>query len=197
MKHHTTRRYAACLTAAVAMVTSITTPATELTNPRCEYLSNPLGIDAGKPRLSWKIAGSKSNATSPQAEIPRGLRQTAYQILVASTPDLLAKNQGDLWDSGKVTSDTTSQIEYGGKPLQSRQRCFWKVKAWLTHDGDSSVSVGAESKPAVWEMGLLNNDDWQAKWIEGAGYVEKKPQAAPDPSPFSRRFTARMARRRM
>jgi len=180
MKHHPTCRYAACLTAAVAMFTHITATAAELTNPRCEYLTNPLGIDAVKPRLSWKIAGLESNATGPQAEIPRGLRQTAYQVLVASTPDLLAKNQGDLWDSGKVTSDTTSQIEYGGKPLQSRQRCFWKVKAWLTHDGDRSANSGAESKPAVWEMGLLKNDDWQAKWIEGTGYVEKKPQTKPE-----------------
>jgi len=132
-------------------------------NLRCEYLTNPLGIDAQKPRLSWIMEDSGQKLET------RGQKQSAYQVLVASTPDLLAKNQGDLWDSGKVMSDATSQIEYGGKPLQSRQQCFWKVKTWLT-DGSASC----ESKPASWEMGLLKPEDWKAKWVEGLGYPKQK-----------------------
>ena len=150
-------RNAALIILLLAPLTAL--DAVEPTGLRCEYLVNPLGIDAQKPRLSWKMENS---GQKPEA---RGQKQTAYQILVSSTPELLAKNQGDLWDSGKVMSDATSQIEYGGKPLQSRQQCFWKVKTWL-----AVGNATAASKPASWEMGLLKPDDWKAKWIEGAGY---------------------------
>ena len=84
--------------------------ATDVTNLRCEYRENPLGIDVAKPRLSWIIedGGQKTEG--------RGLRQTAYQILAASSEALLAKDKGDLWDSGKVASDQSIQVEYEGKP---------------------------------------------------------------------------------
>lgn len=119
-------------------------------NLRCEYLKNPLGIDVEKPRLSWVIESAR-----------RGERQTAYHVLVASTPELLAKDQGDLWDSGRVESDQSIQVEYAGKPLASRTRCHWKVRAW-----DKDGKVSAWSEPALWTMGLLRPEDWQgAKWI--------------------------------
>ena len=117
---------------------------------RCEYLQDPLGVDATRPRLSWIVESDQ-----------RGGRQTAYQVLVASSSDVLAKDQGDLWDSGKIVSDETAQIVYAGQPLVSRRACFWKVRAW---DGDGKPS--AWSRPARWEMGLLNTDDWKANWIE-------------------------------
>src|SRR5579859_7301178 len=84
---------------------------------RCEYLMNPAGIDATNPRLSWVIDSTR-----------RGEQQMAYQILVASSPELLATNNGDLWDTGKVQSDETCQIAYHGQSLTSRQRCYWKVR---------------------------------------------------------------------
>ena len=142
--------------------------AAEPTHLRCEYLTNPLGIDAEKPRLSWIIEDDA------QKTDVRGQKQAAYQVIVASTPELLAKNQGNLWDSGKVALDATSQIEYVGKPLQSRQQCFWKIKTWLC-DGTSS-----ESKPASWEMGLLKAEDWKAQWVEGTGYPERNAPAQPE-----------------
>jgi len=123
------------------------------TRLRCEYLVNPLGIDSTKPRLDWTL-----QANDPSA---RGLKQTAYQILVASSPDILAKDQGDRWDSGKVASDQTTFIEYAGSPLQSKESCWWKVKVW-----DGSGTPSAWSGPAQWEMGLLKLDDWTAKWID-------------------------------
>ena len=73
---------------------------------RCEYLVNPLGIDVEKPRLSWI-----------SVESARGWRQSAYQILAASTPENLRKDTGDLWDSGKVNSDQSTWVTYAGKPL--------------------------------------------------------------------------------
>ena len=125
-----------------------------VTGLRCEYLVNPQGIDVMQPRLGWMMddGGQKSEV--------RGQRQTKYQVLVASTPELLAKDQGDLWDSGKVASARSVQVEYAGKPLQSRTICYWKVRAW-----DEKATVSAWSPPAEWSMGLLKQEDWSGKWI--------------------------------
>jgi alpha-L-rhamnosidase len=125
------------------------THALEVENLRSEYRVNPLGIDVAKPRLSWVLEDDE-----------RGQKQTAYQILVASTPEILAKDQGDLWDSGKISSDQSIQVEYGGKPLESRAACHWKVRVW-----DAEGEVSDWSAPALWTMGLLKSEDWQAQWI--------------------------------
>jgi alpha-L-rhamnosidase len=117
---------------------------------RCEYRENPMGIDGEKPRLSWKIEERS------QKLIARGQKQTAFQILVASSEELLKKDKGDLWNSGKVASDQSIQVEYQGKPLESRMYCHWKVRVWL-NDGKASNWSG----PAFWSMGLLNPDDWK------------------------------------
>jgi alpha-L-rhamnosidase len=116
---------------------------------RCEYQTEPIGIDAEKPRLSWWLKSTD-----------RGSRQSAYQILVASTPDLLKQDKGDLWDSGKVESDASIQIEYHGKVLASRQRCYWKARAW-----DASGASAGWSAPSTWTMGFRSGTDWKGKWI--------------------------------
>ena len=177
MKKLASRRLAARLLTAAAIFAPIPAArAAEVADPRCEYLADPLGIDAAKPRLSWVI-----EETNP-VPAERGLAQTAYQILVASTPELLAKDQGDLWDSGKVASDRSSQIEYAGKPLTSRQPCYWKVGVF-TNSPAAAAAKPLWSKPAKWEMGLLKPDDWKATWIEGTGYPETKtPPAAKAPA---------------
>ena len=145
--------------AAAAMLSCIAcASALDLTNLRCEYRDNPLGIDAEKPRLSWVI---EEGSQRPE---DRGQKQTSYQILVASTPGLLANDQGDLWDSGKVASDQSIQVEYAGKPLEARRVCHWKVRVWL-NDGKPP----AWSMPAVWSMGLIKPGDWQAKWVKAGG----------------------------
>jgi len=120
-----------------------------VSNLRCEYLVNPLAIGTGSPRLSWIIADTE-----------RGARQTAYQVLVASSTKLLSEGTGDLWDSGKVTSDETAHVVYSGTPLGSRQGCFWKVRYW---DGKGQPSQW--SPVAEWHMGLLVPADWSAQWI--------------------------------
>ncbi len=125
---------------------------------RCEYRTNPLGIDVPQPRLSWVV-----ESLNPDE---RGQRQTAYQLLVASRRDLLDKNVGDLWDTGKVLSDAT-RVVYAGKPLLSEMECWWKVRVWDKDDRPSEWS-----EPARWTMGLLSLDEWQGKWI---GYDEPAP----------------------
>ena len=123
--------------------------ATTVENLRCEYRVNPAGMDVLQPRLSWTLASDQ-----------RGETQTAYRALVASSPEKLAGDHGDLWDSGKVPSDQMSQIVYSGQPLRSRMRVWWKVRAW-----DKAGRSSAWSAPAKWTMGLLERSDWQAKWI--------------------------------
>ena len=116
--------------------------ALEIKELRCEYLANPCGIDVLRPRLGWMLDSDK-----------RGDRQTAYQVVVTT-------RQGELWNSGKIESEQSIQVEYGGKPLSSRQVCQWKVRVW-----DQDGIPSAWSKSATWTVGLLKPDDWQAKWI--------------------------------
>ena len=115
---------------------------------RCEYLENPLGIDASNPRLFWKM------------EKPgRGAMQTAYRIQAASSVDLLTKDSADLWDSGVVESGRSIQIEYAGKPLKTGDEVFWRVKIW-----DENKVESPWSETARWETGIMNQQEWQAKW---------------------------------
>ncbi|MFZ5830472.1 MAG: family 78 glycoside hydrolase catalytic domain, partial [Planctomycetota bacterium] len=90
----------------------------------------------------------------------RGQKQTAWQVLVASSAELLAQDRGDLWDSGKVETDETVNIAYAGRDLASRQECYWKVRVWDLH-GEPS----AWSESARWTMGLLKPEDWTARYI--------------------------------
>jgi alpha-L-rhamnosidase len=137
---------------------------------RCEYLSNPLGIDVQKPRLSWRL--------TPAPDV-RG--QSAYHVLVASTPEILRKDRGDLWDSGRVASGQTTWIEYGGKNLVSGQQVYWKVRAWSDAGKPSPWSAQAS-----WSMGLLRPSDWQAKWI-GQRRPEGTAEGTPLPFPWLRK----------
>jgi alpha-L-rhamnosidase len=126
---------------------------------RCEYLENPLGIDVLSPRLSWQLRDSR-----------RGAGQTAYQIQVASSVELLGKGRGDLWDSGKVNSAETIQVAYGGKAMGSGQRCYWRVRSW-----DAGGKPSPWSAAAHWSMGLLSPSDWEAQWITDAQAAARIP----------------------
>ncbi|HEY5915392.1 MAG TPA: glycoside hydrolase family 78 protein [Verrucomicrobiae bacterium] len=116
---------------------------------RCEYLVNPLGIDSPAPRLSWICVSGE-----------RAQRQSAYQILVASSEANLKADRADLWDTGQVNSSETAQIAYRGTPLASGLRCYWKVRVW-----DQDGKVSGYAAPAFWELGLLAATDWKGQWI--------------------------------
>lgn len=118
---------------------------------RCEHLSNPVGIDVNRPRLSWRME---------DAAHVRGRKQLAYRVLVASSMQLLGKDQGDLWDSGKVSSRQSHLVSYTGKPLGSHTECHWKVKLW-TEDGSETPW----SPPSRFTIGLLEAADWQGPWM--------------------------------
>lgn len=138
---------------------------------RCEYLTNPLAVDAQPPRLSWVLESDQ-----------RGVKQVAYQILAAADKAALGSDQGDLWDSGKVASDETAQVVYAGKPLASGQDVFWKVRVW-TNEGEPSVWSSAAS----WRMGVLKPADWKAKWISASGPMPEGEPTPALPSPVLRK----------
>lgn len=128
---------------------------------RCEYAREPMGIDVPAPRLFWKL-----NSTTA------GQRQTAFQILVATDPKLLSPGKANLWDSGKIESDQTSHVAYQGKQLRSSQQVFWKVRAC-----DRKSKPGAWSQPGSWTMGVLNETDWEARWIGAVAVRGSEPEA--------------------
>ena len=125
-----------------------------------ERLAGPCGVDAAAPRLGWKMMAPKG-ATD--------VKQTAYRVLVASSAEKLAKDTGDMWDSGKVAGDRSVDVAYAGAPLASSRRYWWKVRTW---DGKGEAS--AWSVPSEWVTGILSADGWKAKWIGPA------PETRPD-----------------
>ena len=118
----------------------------------CESKLNPLGFSETNPRLNWQDV-----ATVPGE---RGQYQTAYQIQVASSLQVLTNNQGDLWDTGRVATNQTSQIAYAGSALTSHQVCYWHVQVW-----DKNGVPSGWSSPASWTMGILTTGEWTAQWI--------------------------------
>ncbi len=125
-------------------------------NLKCEYSLNPIGLDITDPRFSWSVESEQ-----------RGIIQTTYQIIVSSSEIMLSRNNGDVWNSGKVFSDASYGIVYSGPELISRQRYFWKVVV-TTNNGQTVES----SEPAFFEMGLLKTQDWKSGWI---AYVPGMP----------------------
>lgn len=126
---------------ALLILASVAVADVNVTNLRCEYLKDPLGIDVAKPRLSWQLVSAE-----------RDQKQTAYQIIVEG-----------LWDSGKIPSDQSINVEYDGPALKPGQRVTWKVRVW---------PGGVWSKPSSWTMGP---SQWTAKWI-GTGESVRPPE---------------------
>jgi len=157
------------------------------TQLRCEYLENPSVVDVLNPRLSW-VNIAKENE--------RGQMQTAWEIRVASAKDNLLNDKPDLWSSGKLASSQSSNINYAGKSLVSRQDCWWQVRTW-----GKKGQASQWSEPAFWSMGLLKPEEWKAQWIgapwQGEEALSKPPhrgaekggipQDLPPPAPLLRK----------
>lgn len=124
----------------------------------CEYRTNPIGIDIEKPRLSWKIDSDQND-----------VKQTAYEIWVAGTPDKLKNSKELIWSSGKIESNQSVNIDYQGKALNSGQRLYWKVRIW-----DNKGKASTWSEVAYWEMGILHKKEWKASWITKNEEVSEK-----------------------
>jgi alpha-L-rhamnosidase len=143
----------------------------------CENLPDPIAIDAPQPRFSWQLADAAKKAE-------RALAQSAYEIRVAPD-DASPGKSADLdnataltWSSGRISSDQSVHIVYGGQPLQSGRRYYWQVRVW-----DAKGHPSRWSEAAAFRMALLNTSDWKAQWIE-PGFVE---DSILRPSPFFRK----------
>jgi len=132
-------------------------------NLLCENRTNPLGMDITVPRFSWQLISDKRNEM-----------QAAYRIEVSEN----AAFHGQVWDSGKIGSDSSVMVSYKGKALRSGKRYYWRVRVWDDHGAASQWS-----QSAWWQMALLNASDWQAKWIV-PGYTEDTINR---PSPLMRK----------
>jgi alpha-L-rhamnosidase len=125
---------------------------------QCESLDHPLGVDTERPKLSWKLQDSR-----------RGAVQTAYRVLVADSPAMLAKNTGNVWDSGRVTTGQSIGVVYSGPKLEAEKRYYWRVQAW-----DKDGKPYPISDTSWWEMGLVDSANWHAEWI---GYEDPEHAA--------------------
>jgi len=124
-------------------------PATlTVSNLRCEYNVDPLGIDVPKPRFSWQLESSE-----------KGVLQTSYEVRVATSEAALT-NGKTTWDSGVQNSDASIHVEYAGPALETARSYYWQVRV-----ADNHGHLSHWSRPAHWEMGLLKPDDWKAQWI--------------------------------
>jgi alpha-L-rhamnosidase len=128
-----------------------------VTGLKVDQIDRPLGLENPKPRLSWRLES-----------LDRGVRQSAYRILVASREELLQEGQGDVWDSGKVPGRKSIGIRYAGTELASRQHCWWCVQVW-----DERGEPSGYSDSSGWEMGLLSAHDWQGQWLAVEDAVAK------------------------
>jgi alpha-L-rhamnosidase len=124
-------------------------------NLRCQYLENPAGMDVKKPRFSWMLEHSE-----------RGQAQTAYQLIVSSSPSC---EDADIWDSDKVMSDQSLHVIFDGSALQSDRSYFWKVRYWDNNDEPSPYSQAAR-----FDTGLFDPEDWEGEWIGGKNQLRKE-----------------------
>ena len=129
----------------------------EIFNLRCEYLSEPIGLDVASPRMGWNI------------DSEGGFSQEYFQVYVASNPGLLLNGEADIWISEKVKSSSSLAL-YSGKPLESFSKYYWNVKVWRTGDDEAILSPTGS-----FEMALLNKSDWKAQWISDDNDKNFKP----------------------
>jgi alpha-L-rhamnosidase len=146
-------------------------------NLRCEYISNPLGIDSKKPRLSWTFRADELN-----------YYQTAFEIIVGENEVDVKSGKGNVWTSGKTINKNSIQIEYDGAQLKSFTRYYWAVRTY-----DAADKVSEWSSVAWFETSMLQQNDWTAQWIGDGSkpFANDADAYKDDPMPlFRKEFTA-------
>jgi alpha-L-rhamnosidase len=169
MKNAMIRLIARALVLSVAAAPALAQLATGPVELRVDNLKTPLGIDDPAPKFSWKLRDPEP-----------GAQQTAYEVLVASSPELLTQGKTDVWDGGRVNSSQSIGIPYAGPALKPSTRYFWRVKL----HGSNGLPYTA-SEASWWETGLslqpprlsepltlavagadlMAEDAWRAQWI--------------------------------
>ena len=132
----------------IVSFSSCSFPGVKINDLKVEYLTDPLGVDTDVPRFSWKLDSEQ-----------RSVYQQAYQLIVGESPGEIRKGSGNVWDSGKINSGQTVNIEYDGAPLQSNRKYYWRVRVWTDSDEYEW------SEPAFFHTGILDETEWEAEWI--------------------------------
>jgi alpha-L-rhamnosidase len=143
----------------------------------CEYLENPLGIDIPAPRFGWVMSSSQRNQF-----------QSAYEIIVSDNLPSIQQSNGNIWSTGKVTSNNSTLVEYGGPALKSFVKYYWRVRVY-DENGEASEWSAINS----FETAMMRPSDWKAKWI-GDGVpqpAKEEDRYKDDPMPlFKKVFSA-------
>ena len=126
-------------------------------NLACEYIENPLGIDAVHPRLTWQLKDTRS-----------GARQSAYQVFVGTDSLEVSNAKGNTWQTQKL-NEAKQLITFDGKPLQPFTKYFWTVKVW---DKDG---VATMAKAVSFETGMMEMKNWKGGWINDTRDIKLKP----------------------
>ena len=125
-------------------------------NLTCEHLTNPVGLDAPNPRLSWQLDDQRTGAV-----------QISYQILVGTDSAAVANGKGKIWDTGRLQSDSML-ITYSGSKLTPFTRYFWQVRCW-DQEGQQKIAL------STFETGLMEARNWRGAWITDTRDIALKP----------------------
>lgn len=154
------RRITCILALSISALLCVSTRAqttASVVNLKCEYLQNPLGIDAKQPRLTWMLADER-----------QGAKQTAYQIIVGKDSAGVAKANGDSWQTGIISSDM-NLVNYKGKTLQPFTKYFWRV---IVYD---HIRRPITSSIQFFETGMMDMRNWKGTWISDNNTIQVKP----------------------
>src|SRR6201999_4019663 len=109
--------------------------------------AKPLGIDDATPTLSWRLSS-----------VERAIAPTKYRVVVGTTQAKAEAGQGDVWDSGEVSSDRNTAA-YAGPALASRTRYYWSVRSW-------AGALASDWATGGWfETAYLSPSEWEGTWI--------------------------------
>ena len=133
----------------------------------CDGTTNPLGLDNPAPLFHWTLVARGRQL--------RGIRQTAFRIVVGRSRAALDHDNGDAWDSSRTVGTMEPFTRYAGDPFVPDTTYYWKVRVWT---GKGSASPW--SAPAKFTTGMLQPSNWQAKWIAGVADGPRLPQAQGD-----------------
>jgi alpha-L-rhamnosidase len=148
------------LVIAVAGIVSVSFSQVVVINPLCENRVNPIGLDNTMPRFSWQLSSAQRN-----------ILQTAYEIVVET---VISGKKKMIYSSGKINSQQSVHVPYKGPQLESDRRYAWKVRIWDNQNRRSNWS-----EPAFWQTGILQQADWQAKWISASGTEDDVMRPSP------------------
>jgi hypothetical protein len=126
-------------------------------NLQCEYHANPPGIDEAQPRLSWQVQSNERNQG-----------QTAYQILVAGSKELLQNNHGDLWESGRISSDET--------PTLLMRENHWRQVADVSGRSGFGIKMAGHRHGACPPCGTRDCSNRRTGKANGLDWIKAGPQ---------------------